>query len=211
MNRRRHDRFRLPLHLRYRLVDGESGTGQVCDISRSGVFFWSDAVLPVDSPIFLRIEWPAPANGGMELNVSGHVMRSDCAGTAVAFTECQLSRPPRRKPLLQDDGNRRQHIRFPIVLPLQYALRNRTGAGQTCDMSCKGISFAAGRALPLERSIRLWVRWPCLLDGRCPLQLHLIGRILRSDPKTTAVSIRTYEFRTMGRAARVDRPAAVSL
>ena len=95
---------------------------------------------------------------------------------------------------------RRTNRRFPISLKLRYLLsKSLSGEGQVRDMSSSGILFQCGAALPLGRNIEVILAWPFLLNGDCPLQLRILGRILRSDARGTAVSIRSYEFRTSSR------------
>jgi PilZ domain len=100
---------------------------------------------------------------------------------------------------------RRRNRRFPISLKLRYLLsRSVNGEGQVCDMSSSGLLFQSRELLPIGGSIEVILAWPFLLNGDCPLQLRIEGRVLRSDRRGTAVRIRNYEFRTSSKgAARV--------
>jgi PilZ domain len=99
---------------------------------------------------------------------------------------------------------RRSHNRYPIKLEVEYILLNprghpeRLGYGRTVNVSSSGILFRADDALPAGSSIKLAIKWPFLLEGRCALKLHLSGTIIRSVTKKAAVQIAHHEFRTVG-------------
>jgi hypothetical protein len=98
---------------------------------------------------------------------------------------------------------RRSHNRYPIRLEVEYALLNRRrverlGHGTTVNVSSNGILFEADTALPTEKSIKLAMKWPFLLEGECALKLHIRGIIIRSVAKRAAVQIAYHEFRTAG-------------
>jgi hypothetical protein len=66
------------------------------------------------------------------------------------------------------------------------------------NVSSNGILFEADTALPTEKSIKLAMKWPFLLEGECALKLHIRGIIIRSVAKRAAVQIAYHEFRTAG-------------
>jgi hypothetical protein len=49
--------------------------------------------------------------------------------------------------------------------------------------------------------VQLNIAWPVLLHNSSPLQLAVIGRIVRSDNDRTAIEIIQHEFRTVGISA----------
>ena len=59
--------------------------------------------------------------------------------------------------------------------------------------------------------MKLSITWPALLDDVCPMQLSLVGRVLRSDGCFAACTLDKYEFRTRGRGVEqlVDADSAL--
>lgn len=103
-------------------------------------------------------------------------------------------------------SERRSHRRYPVQFNLQYKLsRNQTetrqGVGRTRDFSRGGLYFDADQYLPKGHNVELFVDWPVLLDGVCPLKLVVVGRIVRSSGLGHAVRIARCEFRTRGARA----------
>ena len=111
-------------------------------------------------------------------------------------------------------SDRRSHQRYPIELDLRYRLIHRQqvlngGVGKTHDISTKGVFFSADEALPRGLDVELSVDWPFQLGGVCPLQVKIVGKVLRSGESGTAIQIRHYEFRTRGiRPVSPDRAHA---
>ncbi len=68
----------------------------------------------------------------------------------------------------------------------------------TLNMSSGGILFASQDPVdPLQR-LEVTVNWPVQLEGRCPLKLVTIGRVVWIEGPRVAVKIEKYEFRTRG-------------
>lgn len=93
-------------------------------------------------------------------------------------------------------------VRFrPLTGPLCY------GAGRSVNVSSGGVLIFSQPSValpvvsphqirvgaPLEMSIE----WPSLLDGRIPLQLFAVGRVVRYRASDFAVVFERYQFRTM--------------
>ena len=107
-----------------------------------------------------------------------------------------------RQPVLADSHRRRQ-IRFPIVLKLNFRMRSGlSGEGVLLNISSSGLLFRCTTNLFAGNQIEIDLPWPCLLNGNCPLQLRIRGRIVRSDQFGTAVAIQKHEFRTVARGKR---------
>jgi hypothetical protein len=98
--RRAGRRYPLEMRLRYRLIDGVrtvwKGTGTTTDVSRAGIRFLAERVLPTDSRIELAIDWPARFGGlyPMELVVFGTISRSNVAGVVVQIAAWKFSIKP---------------------------------------------------------------------------------------------------------------------
>ena len=115
------------------------------------------------------------------------------------------------------DGGRaeaRAHRRYLMRLDVGYKVLikgrvARVGSGKTLNVSSGGVCFETMDTLPVEGSIELVMKWPCLLAGVCPLTLVMRGPIVRNDGQRIAVQVKRHEFRTAGtRASRVS-PAGV--
>jgi hypothetical protein len=107
-------------------------------------------------------------------------------------------------------GDRRFDRRYEIQLELRWKLIRRrkvmeVGVGRTMDLSSSGILFEAGHPLPVGMNVELSISWPVLLHNVAPLQLVVVGRIVRTDGVRTALRMIQHEFRTMASADR--RPA----
>lgn len=91
--------------------------------------------------------------------------------------------------------DRRRHQRFGIVVPVEYSLRDCRGSAVTSDMSSRGIFIKTRQILPVGKRVRLLIDWPVELDGGIPLRLFVVGRVLRSSRRGTAVSVLQHEYR----------------
>ena len=91
-NRRKHRRLAMELKLRYTLESGETGTGEVLNMSTSGMLFRCGVMLPIGELIQAGLTWPFPLESGqpLELQVRGMILRSDLAGTAVSISKYQF-------------------------------------------------------------------------------------------------------------------------
>jgi hypothetical protein len=101
-------------------------------------------------------------------------------------------------------GERRSRVRFPLGLQVRCRTLERgssfAGVGRVVNMSSGGVLVACQHNLSAGTRMELNVEWPSLLDGRIPLQLVMVGRIVRSTLSGFAVvSDRQYQFRTTRR------------
>jgi len=109
-------------------------------------------------------------------------------------------------------GERRYDRRYELHLELHWKLIRRRkvlceGAGRTVDVSSGGILVEVGRSLPAGLNLELSIAWPVLLHDVAPLQLTVVGRIVRSEGRMAAIRTVQHEFRTL--AASVKLPAAL--
>lgn len=93
---------------------------------------------------------------------------------------------------------RRARVRFPLALPVQYltmaAEDQRTGGGQTINISSGGLLFASEHELSLGAPIEVVAQWPIRSETVLPLSLHLWGKIVRVSGFQAAVQTHKYEF-----------------
>jgi hypothetical protein len=102
-------------------------------------------------------------------------------------------------------SNRREQRRFPLALKLTYSLKSgQHGSGELSNMGSSGLLFQCGHRFVKGELINVSLEWPYLLDGSCPLQLCVHGRILRSGDSGTALATMKYEFRTARRTVPAE-------
>ena len=101
--------------------------------------------------------------------------------------------------------DQRSHLRFPIVLDLQYKFMDgvqaqQTGLGRTLNISKGGLLFeltndVLDNTIP-ERNdaIELTIGWQFLLQEICALKLIARGRIVRAESKRLAIELDQQEF-----------------
>lgn len=65
-------------------------------------------------------------------------------------------------------------------------------------MSSTGVFFSTKQRLTAGCQAVLSIEWPARLDGRLPLTLLVIGKIVRSDAQTAAVEVQRCEFKIRG-------------
>jgi hypothetical protein len=96
-------------------------------------------------------------------------------------------------------GERRADRRYGVQLNVRYRLVRTSrllaeGTGTTCNMSKGGVSFSPDRILPAKASVELSIEWPSLLHGEHPLELHIVGRVVRSLSGETAIRTMWHAF-----------------
>lgn len=113
VDRRIKRRFSIEQGLRYRLLYGsrvaESGTGRTVNISSSGVWFKTEAILGTGLPVELSMSWPARLNDvcPMKLMIYGCVVRSDQEGAALAIERYEFrTQSTAAVPLYEEAGIR---------------------------------------------------------------------------------------------------------
>lgn len=103
-------------------------------------------------------------------------------------------------------NERRTKMRFALRRDMRYKLLINervieAGAGETIDISSRGVAFVTDRPLRPGAFVEMSISWPVLLGDSCAMRLWLIGRVVRSEGARSACSIQKYEFRTQGRLA----------
>lgn len=100
-------------------------------------------------------------------------------------------------------GDRRSDKRYGMQLQLRWKLIRRrreidAGTGRTIDMSSGGVLFEMGCEVPPGLNVELSIAWPMLLHNVAPLQLVVMGRVVRASSGRVAIRTTAHEFRTMG-------------
>jgi hypothetical protein len=100
--------------------------------------------------------------------------------------------------------DRRTSNRLPIEREVRYKVLGgrktvkQTGMGKTVNMSSGGVLFTTETARPEGERVELAVSWPAQLNDTLPLKLVAMGRLVRTDETSAAISIERYEFKTRG-------------
>lgn len=96
-------------------------------------------------------------------------------------------------------GDRRADKRYEMELELHYKVIRghrviQQGYGKTLTMSRGGLAFTTERSLPTGCAIEVAIEWPIPLYGRYPLQLHMMGHVVRNVCGVAAVRTTWHEF-----------------
>jgi hypothetical protein len=71
------------------------------------------------------------------------------------------------------------------------------GNGTTVDLSRTGVRFHCdGQVPPSGSALDLRIEWPIRVQGWCPVDLLISGRLVRTDEDGLMVAVDRYEFRT---------------
>jgi hypothetical protein len=112
-------------------------------------------------------------------------------------------------------AERRATIRFPLDPRVRFRSisgRVLSGTGRATNLSSGGVlvaspPIASQHEISVGVHLKMSIEWPLLLDGRIPLQLFAVGRVVRRNASAFAVSFERYQFRTM---KKVNRPPVCS-
>jgi hypothetical protein len=102
-------------------------------------------------------------------------------------------------------AERRLKLRYPLGLSVRFRSLSTGsgiyGEGHTVNLSSGGILVVSQDVSQYEihenSRVEMSIEWPFLLDGKVPLQLFALGRIIRSGAWDFAATFVRYEFRTM--------------
>jgi hypothetical protein len=67
------------------------------------------------------------------------------------------------------------------------------------NMSSTGVLIACRHEIDAGTRLELNIEWPCMLDGRVPLQLVTSGTVARCETSSFAVVLGHHQFRTIRR------------
>lgn len=96
---------------------------------------------------------------------------------------------------------RRSRIRYPLTLRVRYRTLGRkkqhSGEGQAVNLSSGGALVVSQHELAVGAELEVRMEWPPLLDGRIPLQLVAVARVVRCGESSFAICFRRHQFRTL--------------
>ncbi len=95
---------------------------------------------------------------------------------------------------------RRIDSRYRFEQPVRFACNGHCdishGAGQIVDMGSGGVLFRSECPPPNGASLELYMKWPLLAQGVCPVILVMHGTVVRTDARGTSVRMDRYVFQT---------------
>jgi hypothetical protein len=97
---------------------------------------------------------------------------------------------------------RREKLRYPLDLGVRFRSSSRegfafSGVGMAVNLSSGGILVASQQHVVDGALVEMSIEWPFVLNGRIPLQLMTVGRVLRRGTSRFAATFERYEFRTV--------------
>ena len=99
-------------------------------------------------------------------------------------------------------AERRVKLRYPIELRVVFRYSSQGtrlyGAGRAVNIGSGGILVDSKHEIMEEGAlVEMSIEWPCVLDGRIPLQLFAVGTVVRCGASQFALSFERHEFRTL--------------
>jgi len=137
--RRRNPRAVVPWPAIVEDSDGRLVTGEVIDVSLSGMKLRVNANVAVGEAVRLRVT--LPRDGG-ELEISAEVVRRDPGGVGVDFGKLPVAVADRVKAYVPTWDLRRRAERVGIELPVQIEGHAGSTTGRTVDLSSVGTRVA---------------------------------------------------------------------
>jgi hypothetical protein len=125
-------------------TDGRLVTGDVIDVSLSGMKLRVTSNVAVGEAVKLRVS--LPRDGG-ELEISAEVVRRDPGGIGVDFGKLPVGTADRVKAFVPTWDLRRRAERVGIELPVQIEGHAGTTKGRTVDLSAVGARVATDERL----------------------------------------------------------------
>ncbi len=104
------------------------------------------------------------------------------------------------KPMRSSGDERRAGERFPIQMNLRYRF-SRNGrvsaadaSGCVVDISSSGILFSPRLCPPRDAVLMLSIDWPIRRESAPPIRLFVLGMVVRSDTRGTAIRVLRHGF-----------------
>lgn len=90
-------------------------------------------------------------------------------------------------------------VQYPIVMELQYKMRertNRVGMGQTRGINSSFVVFTADQPIAVGSKLEIAIAWPVLLNQCVPLKLVVEAVVVSGEETLHTAKIVKYQFRT---------------
>jgi hypothetical protein len=110
-------------------------------------------------------------------------------------------------------AERRLKFRYPLGLTIRFRSSSPvsfSGQGTAVNLCSGGVLVASEQQITVGALVEMSIEWPSMIDGRIPLQLTAVGRILRREiccgESRFAATFERYEFRTHNPTLRTANP-----
>ena len=166
--RRHNPRAHVPWPAVVRDTDGAVVTGEVIDVSLSGMKLRVAAPVVVGGDVTVQVTLP---RGAGDIEVAAQVIRRDPEGIGVAFGGLPAAQTERLKPFVPTWDLRRRAERVGVELPIHVEGHDGATEGHTVDLS------AAGGRVITEASLtpgNLVVATLTPKDGQGPMRLRAV-------------------------------------
>jgi c-di-GMP-binding flagellar brake protein YcgR len=148
--------------------EGRLVTGEVIDVSLSGMKLRVNSKVAVGEAVTLRVT--LPRDGG-ELEISAEVVRRDPGGIGVDFGKLPEDTADRVKAFVPSWDLRRRAERVGIELPVQIEGQAGTTKGRTVDLSAVGARVATDERLAPGDMVAVKLT---LKDTRGPMRIRAV-------------------------------------
>ncbi len=102
-------------------------------------------------------------------------------------------------------AERRLKFRYALALGVRFCSSAAeplfSGTGLVVNVSSRGVLVASECQVTEGALVEMRIEWPSLLHGTVPLQLVVVGRVLRRGASQFAATFEHYQFRTMRSSA----------
>ena len=109
---------------------------------------------------------------------------------------------------------RRARLRFPFKQRVRFKTLEHSypvvGIGWVVNISSNGVLVACQHEVDAGTQLEMNIDWPTRLDGRVPLHLVVVGKVVRSELFNFAVVLERYHFRIAGRTLLTAEPYGAS-
>lgn len=166
--RRRDPRAHVPWPAVVRNTDGAVVTGEVIDVSLSGMKLRVAAHVAVGADVTVQVTLP---RGAGDIEVAAQVIRRDPEGIGVTFGGLPAAQTERLKPFVPTWDLRRRAERVGVELPIRVEGHDGATEGHTVDLSAVG-----GRVI-IEASLtpgNLVVATLTPKDGQGPMRIRAV-------------------------------------
>jgi hypothetical protein len=166
---RRHDpRAHVPWPAVVRDTDGAVVTGEVIDVSLSGMKLRVGAQVAVGGDVTVQVTLP---RGAGDIDVAGQVIRRDPEGIGVAFGGLSAAQTDRFKSFVPTWDLRRRAERVGVELAIHVEGHDVATEGHTVDLSVAGGRVITGASLTPGNLVVVTVTPK---DGRGPMSLRAV-------------------------------------
>jgi hypothetical protein len=166
--RRRDPRAHVPWPAVVRDTDGAAVTGEVIDVSLSGMKLRVDAQVMVGGDVTVQVTLP---HGAGDIEIAAQVIRRDPEGIGVTFGRLPATHRDRLKPFVPSWDLRRRAERVEVELPIHVEGHDIATEGHTVDLSAVGGRVITEASLTPGNLVALTLTPK---DGQGPMSIRAV-------------------------------------